>query len=236
MARPSSTGFTVVRWQPSYLFNTPTGKAKHFQPVARSRTITNCKYFWFRTVYGWSRLRANLLSIRIWCTGCFAADEILLHKVCPPPTICVQSFAFSWTCDGRRCKGSCRMPTGEPIPLPWFFFVICWLWIQSCLRWPIVLSPTSRRKRLIPYLFGWSQAFLSVLLVLQLTQHHALLRDIRAQLCGPVFEAEINQTIEAMIDWIRDLRGCDSIAMWCWNILQGIYGLDDSEGDKSLAA
>jgi hypothetical protein len=104
---------------------------------------------------------------------------------------------------------------------------------QSCLKWPIVLSPASRRKRLVPYLFGWSQAFLSILLILQLTLHNPLLRDIRAQLCGPIFEAEINQTIEVMIDWIRDLKDCDSIAMWCWNILQGVYGLDEQEGSKS---
>lgn len=107
--------------------------------------------------------------------------------------------------------------------------------LRSCLRWPIVLSPTSRRKRLIPYLFSWSQAFLSILLVLRLTRHNPVLRDIRAQFCGPAFEAEVNQTIDAMIDWIRDLRGCDSIAMWCWNILQGVYALDDPEGGESPA-
>lgn len=109
---------------------------------------------------------------------------------------------------------------------------------QSCLKWPIALSPTSRRKRLIPYLFGWSQTFLSILLILQLTQHNPVLRDIRAQFCGPVFEADIGMSIEVMIDWIRDLKSSDSIAKWCWNILQGLYLVDEQgevKGGKGLA-
>jgi hypothetical protein len=100
----------------------------------------------------------------------------------------------------------------------------------------VVLSPPSRRKRLVPYLFGWSQGLLSILLILQMTQHNPMLREIRAQFCGPIFEAEIDRTVEMMIDWIRDLKGYDSIAMWCWNILQGIYRLNvhgDIEGGKS---
>lgn len=59
-----------------------------------------------------------------------------------------------------------------------------------------------------------------------------MLRDIRAQFCGPVFEAEIGETTEVMIDWIRDLKGSDSIAMWCWNILQGLYRVDEQEERK----
>lgn len=69
--------------------------------------------------------------------------------------------------------------------------------------------------------------------MLQLTLHNPLLRDIRAQFCGPVFEAEISQTIELMIDWIRDLKGYDSIAMWCWNVLQCVYGLEQPGEGKS---
>jgi hypothetical protein len=69
--------------------------------------------------------------------------------------------------------------------------------------------------------------------MLHLTWHNPLLRDIRAQFCGPIFEAEINQTIEVMIDWIRDLKACDPIASWCWNILRGVYGLDERDGGKS---
>ena len=50
-----------------------------------------------------------------------------------------------------------------------------------------------------------------------------MLRDIRAQLCGPRFEAEVEESTEMMLDWIRDLKSTDPVAMWCWKILQGIY-------------
>jgi hypothetical protein len=96
----------------------------------------------------------------------------------------------------------------------------------SCLKWPLTLSPTSRRKILVPFLFCWSQSFLGILLIFHLTRHNPMLRDIRAQLCGPRFEAEADQTVQLMLDWIRDLRSSDPIAMWYWKILQGIYHLD----------
>lgn len=98
--------------------------------------------------------------------------------------------------------------------------------LRCCTRWPLTLSPASRRKRLIPYLFCWSQNFLGILIIIYMTRHNAMLRDIRTQLCGPNFEAEINQTVEMMLDWIRDLKSTDPIALWCWNILQGIYQLE----------
>jgi hypothetical protein len=98
--------------------------------------------------------------------------------------------------------------------------------LRSCLKWPLTLSPPSRHKRLVPYLFCWSQNFLGILLIIHLTQHNSMLRDIRAQFCGARFEAEINESVELMIDWIRDLRDCDPIAMWCFKILQPIYHLE----------
>ncbi|KAH8676761.1 hypothetical protein BGZ60DRAFT_468641 [Tricladium varicosporioides] len=97
--------------------------------------------------------------------------------------------------------------------------------LRSCLKWPLTLSPTSRRKRLVPYLFCWSQNFLGILLILHITRYNPMLRDIRTQLCGARFEAEVEESIELMLDWIRDLKSSDRIAMWCWKILQGIYNL-----------
>jgi hypothetical protein len=98
--------------------------------------------------------------------------------------------------------------------------------LRSCLKWPITLSPTSRRKRLVPCLFCWSQTFLDILLIFHMTRHNTMLRDIRAQLCGPRFEAEADQTVQLMLDWIRDLKSSDPIAMWCWKILKDMYHLD----------
>ena len=59
-----------------------------------------------------------------------------------------------------------------------------------------------------------------------MTQHNDMLRSIRTQLCGPRFESQIGETVETMIDWIRDLKNSDPISLWCWKILQAIYRLD----------
>jgi len=98
--------------------------------------------------------------------------------------------------------------------------------LRACLKWPLAMSPTSRHKRLVPWLFCWSQTFLSILLIFHLTQHNPLLRNIRAQLCGPRFEAEFDISVSLMQDWIRDLKSVDPLAQWCYNILQPIYNLD----------
>lgn len=58
-----------------------------------------------------------------------------------------------------------------------------------------------------------------------MTRYNPMLRDIRTQLCGARFEAEVDESVELMLDWIRDLKGSDRIAMWCWKILQGTYNL-----------
>ncbi|KAH8602747.1 hypothetical protein B0O99DRAFT_498383 [Bisporella sp. PMI_857] len=98
--------------------------------------------------------------------------------------------------------------------------------LRCCLKWPLALSPASRRKRMIPYLFCWSQNFLSILIIIHLTTHNEVLRNIRTQLCGPRFESEIGATVDTMIDWIRDLKSSDPISLWCWKILKGIYRLE----------
>lgn len=74
---------------------------------------------------------------------------------------------------------------------------------QSCLKWPILYSPPSRRKRMMPFNFCWSQTFMTILIIFHMTVHNPMLRDIRAQFCGASFEAEVGQSIELMLDWIR---------------------------------
>ena len=59
-----------------------------------------------------------------------------------------------------------------------------------------------------------------------MTRVNSTLRDIRAQLCGSRFEVEIEETVSLLIDWIRDLKSSDPIALWCWKILQGIYHIE----------
>ncbi|KAB8302428.1 hypothetical protein EYC80_005842 [Monilinia laxa] len=96
--------------------------------------------------------------------------------------------------------------------------------LRSCLLWPILLSPPSRCKRLIPYLFTWSQIFLGILIIVHLSKHNTILKEICESLCGERYQREIGDTVELMLDWIRDLKDDeDPIALWCWNMLRGIY-------------
>ncbi|APA06756.1 hypothetical protein sscle_02g015260 [Sclerotinia sclerotiorum 1980 UF-70] len=67
--------------------------------------------------------------------------------------------------------------------------------LRSCLLWPILLSPPSRSKRLIPYLFTWSQIFLSILLIVHLSKHNAMLKDICENMCGERYHEEIDNTV-----------------------------------------
>lgn len=93
------------------------------------------------------------------------------------------------------------------------------------------MNPTSHRKRLIPYLFCWSQNFLGILIILHLSEHDPTLSAIRRKRCGPEFERAVAESIPLMIDWIRDLKANDPIARWCYNVLKPIYNLPEDGGD-----
>ena len=67
---------------------------------------------------------------------------------------------------------------------------------------------------------------MGILLILHMTEHNRMLRDIRKHLCGQKFESDYNESIKLMLDWIQDLKASDPIAMWCWKILQNIYHRD----------
>ncbi len=79
---------------------------------------------------------------------------------------------------------------------------------------------------MIPYLFCWSQTFLGILIIFYMAKHNLMLKDIRNQLCGPRFMEDLEMTADLMIDWIRDLKDSDPIAMWCYKMLQPIYNLE----------
>jgi hypothetical protein len=52
------------------------------------------------------------------------------------------------------------------------------------------------------------------------------LRQVRQQLGGR-FEADLADSIGLMLDWIRDLKGSDPIAAWCYQVLDGIYDMNN---------
>lgn len=99
--------------------------------------------------------------------------------------------------------------------------------LKAMLKWPITMSPTCFHKRLIPCLFFWSQNLLGILLILHLTQQVPILVRIRTSLMGTKFDEDANMTAMLCIDWIRDLKDTDATALWCWEILKGIYSLGD---------
>ncbi|KAI8959961.1 hypothetical protein F5Y11DRAFT_284480 [Daldinia sp. FL1419] len=99
--------------------------------------------------------------------------------------------------------------------------------LKAMLKWPITMSPTCFHKRLVPCLFFWSQNLLGILLILHLTEQIPILVRIRASLMGTKFDQDANETVVLCIDWIRDLKDTDPTALWCWEILKGIYSLGD---------
>ncbi|KAI1872601.1 hypothetical protein JX265_005481 [Neoarthrinium moseri] len=95
--------------------------------------------------------------------------------------------------------------------------------LKSSLLWPITMSPTRNKKRLVPFLALWSQNFLGILLILHLSRHVPILIRIRAELLDSEFEFNARETVRLYIDWIRDLKDFDAAASWCWKVVQSIY-------------
>lgn len=99
--------------------------------------------------------------------------------------------------------------------------------LKACIKWPIIMSPTCYRKRLIPYLFFWTQNLLGVLIMLHLSRQVPILSTIRTRFCDGNFELDAQETVSLSINWIRDLKDVDPTAAWCWNILGCLYHLDE---------
>ena len=41
-----------------------------------------------------------------------------------------------------------------------------------------------------------------------------MLRSIRAELCGPRFKAEVGETVDTKINWIRNLKSINQTSLW----------------------
>lgn len=46
---------------------------------------------------------------------------------------------------------------------------------------------------------------------------------------GPDFTRDQQVSVELMIDWIRDLKGCDPIARWCYEVLENLYDMETGQ-------
>ncbi|OIW35648.1 hypothetical protein CONLIGDRAFT_567738 [Coniochaeta ligniaria NRRL 30616] len=99
--------------------------------------------------------------------------------------------------------------------------------LKAALKWPVTMSPTCTRKRLIPCLYFWTQNVLGVLLVLHLATTDAMLqRIIKGGLCGETWEVDASETVGLYIDWLRDLKAADPAAGFGWEIVRAVYGLE----------
>jgi hypothetical protein len=99
--------------------------------------------------------------------------------------------------------------------------------LRACLKWPITMSPTCTHKRLVPCLFLWTQNLLGVLILLHMSRAVPILARIRETLCGERFEVEASETVGLYLDWLRDLRSIDRAARWAWQIVRGIYQVEE---------
>jgi hypothetical protein len=46
---------------------------------------------------------------------------------------------------------------------------------------------------------------------------------------GSDFEDDKQISVELMSEWIRDLKGCDPIAQWCYEALGNLYDMDTGQ-------
>jgi hypothetical protein len=92
--------------------------------------------------------------------------------------------------------------------------------LQACMLWPIAMDPPRKRKRLIPYLFAWTQNFLGVLLILRMTTENPMLRSIAEK---NLSMSDIEKTVRLLLEWFYDMRQLDGMAEWSWNILEQLY-------------
>lgn len=96
----------------------------------------------------------------------------------------------------------------------------CALAIKSACLWPMSMSPSKDKKRLVPHLFAWTQNFMGILLILRMTTENERLQRICE---SHVNHEEIRRTVELMLDWVRDVKQLDGIAEWSWRILEPLF-------------
>ncbi|EKG18335.1 hypothetical protein MPH_04417 [Macrophomina phaseolina MS6] len=94
------------------------------------------------------------------------------------------------------------------------------LCIKSALMWPIALAPPKNRKRLVPYLFAWTQNFIGILLILRVTTISNILADVCR---STIDQTELMLTVQYLLEWIADVRPIDGIATWSWKILVPLF-------------
>ncbi|KAI9659288.1 MAG: hypothetical protein M1821_001546 [Bathelium mastoideum] len=92
--------------------------------------------------------------------------------------------------------------------------------LESALGWPIIMYPPKAKKRLVPFFFAWTQNFMGILLILRMSLENNLLGRISRE---RISQEKVEETVRLMLDWIRDAKQVDAVAVWCWNIVRPLY-------------
>jgi hypothetical protein len=98
----------------------------------------------------------------------------------------------------------------------------CELAIKSVCLWPLARAPLKNKKRLLPHTWAWPQYFMGVLLILDLCSTNKCLRRIVEG--GLIELQEIQQTVQLMLESIRDAKEMDGMAERTWNLLKSLCG------------
>ena len=86
--------------------------------------------------------------------------------------------------------------------------------------WPVCMWSVKNKKRLIPNIFVWTQSFLSILVVMRMAAEDTLLKRIlEERLEG----RRVRESLEMMLDWMRDMQRVSGIAEWSWRVLEPLY-------------
>jgi hypothetical protein len=93
----------------------------------------------------------------------------------------------------------------------------CGYAIKTACMWPLVLTPPSQRKHLVPHLFAWTQNFMAMLCILRLCQRDSSMNKICSD--NGITREEIQSSCSLMVEWLEDVRGVDGIADWSIRVL-----------------
>ncbi|KAL9068245.1 MAG: hypothetical protein Q9157_006563 [Trypethelium eluteriae] len=102
--------------------------------------------------------------------------------------------------------------------------------LESALSWPIIMYPPKAKKRLIPFLFAWTQNIIGILLILRMSLEDNMLGRISRK---RIPQVAVEETVKLMLDWIQDVKQEDGAAEWCWQIVQPLYKDLFREGELS---
>jgi hypothetical protein len=98
----------------------------------------------------------------------------------------------------------------------------CALAIKSICLWPLANVPSQNRTRLMPHMLDWPQHSMGALLILDLCSTDDCLRRIVR--CGLIEPREIEQTVQLILEWLRNTKQNDGTAERGWNLVKSLFG------------